>query len=67
MSAHQRVLQLGHGQHNILEDLLGEGEVAELLRGGVPTPGNIYVNLGFFARRFSTVTDRFFRVLAPVS
>ena len=26
---------------------------------GVPTPGNIYVNLGFLARRFSTVTDRF--------
>ena len=26
---------------------------------GVPTPGNIYVNLGVFARRFSTVTDRF--------
>ena len=25
----------------------------------VPTPGNINVNLGGFARRFSTVTDRF--------
>ena len=25
----------------------------------VPTPGNINVNLGFFTRRFSTVTDRF--------
>ena len=25
----------------------------------VPTPRNIYVNLGFFTRRFSTVTDRF--------
>ena len=25
----------------------------------VPTPGNINVNLGVFARRFSTVTDRF--------
>ena len=26
----------------------------------VPTPGNINVNLGGFARRFSTVSDRFF-------
>ena len=25
----------------------------------VPTPANIYVNLGFLARRFSTVSDRF--------
>ena len=25
----------------------------------VPTPGNINVNLGFFARRFPTVLDRF--------
>ena len=25
----------------------------------VPTPVNIYVNLGFWAGRFSTVTDRF--------
>ena len=25
----------------------------------VPTPGNIYVNLGFFTCRFSTVSDRF--------
>ena len=24
----------------------------------VPAPGNIYVNLGVFARRFSTVSDR---------
>ena len=27
----------------------------------VPTPGNINVNLGFLARRFSTVSDRFSR------
>ena len=27
--------------------------------GIVPAPGNINVNLGFFNRRFSTVTDRF--------
>ena len=27
--------------------------------GEVPTPVNIYVNLGVFPRRFSTVTDRF--------
>ena len=33
----------------------------------VPTPVNIDVNLGVFARRFSAVTDRFFRVLVPVS
>ena len=33
----------------------------------VPTPGNINVNLGVLARHFSTVTDRCFRVLVPVS
>ena len=25
----------------------------------LPAPRNVYVNLGFFTRRFSTVTDRF--------
>ena len=33
-----------------------EGAMASFL---VPAPGNIYVNLGGFARRFSTVTGRF--------
>ena len=53
---------------------LDDGPIATIQKGGVdptqvvgdmhvndggPTPGNIYVNLGVFARRCSTVADRF--------
>ena len=70
------ILEVGTVEVNLAE-LEGAVEAEEdvlaahLLRQhkglAVPTPGNIYVNLGFFTRRFSTVSDRFSGSWLPVS
>ena len=50
-----------HSQHARIVQLCDPcvGRLERWQAARVPTPGNIYVNLGFWAGRFSTVADRF--------